>query len=591
MNFIKNDLVRVATAINEISIANPDKNSERIINIIDKAIEKKVDILVLPPLCTTSCSCGELFNQKKLISSSEEALKKIVKKTENKEMLIILSSIVKIDNSVSHYLLAIQEGQIIDRCPLKDSKETLYNLNKYLDHFYSSDNLMFLKSNNLTISVSYSSSIKNTTTTKDHINIQLLTEANIAGRTEPIEHTFKVMSSKRNNCQIVISPHRSESTAEFVSLSKALICEDGKILSSSEDLSIVDIDYGSLKSKTNKNIEYTEFKRSNKDKKLSKQYDRYPLVPKERDFQTIIDIQSEALAQRLNKTNIKSIVLGISGGLDSTWALIASTHAFKNLGLPLKNITAISMPGPGSTTRTKSQAEELCKALDVNFKNISISDSIKQHLKDINHPENDFSTAYENSQARERTQILMDIANMNGALVVGTGDLSEIALGWATYNGDQMSMYNINAGLPKTLIKALVKWYGSNNQNLEDVLSKILNTPISPELIPGKNDKIIQKTEEIIGNYDVNDFFLHKVAVCRYTPRKILEISKIVFEEESEENLKTMLNNFYRRFITQQFKRNASPDGPKVIDISLSKLAFQIPSDADFEIFTKDLKK
>ena len=299
------------------------------------------------------------------------------------------------------------------------------------------------------------------------------------------------------------------------------------------------------------------------------------------------------LAKRLKHTGLKSVVLGVSGGLDSTLALIVIKKAFDILNLDKENIRAVSMPCFGTTTRTKSNAQKLALAYKASFEEINIYESVKKHFEDIGHDDKIHDVTYENSQARERTQILMDLSNKYNALVIGTGDLSELALGFATYNGDHMSMYAVNSSIPKTLVRHLVEYEANHsNDNLKEILLDILNTPVSPELLPPSDNKISQKTEEIVGPYELHDFFLYYFIRFAFTPKKILRLALIAFKDVyDEETIKKWLTIFLKRFFSQQFKRSCLPDGPKVGSVSLSPRGdFRMPSDAEVNIWIKNLQ-
>lgn len=320
--------------------------------------------------------------------------------------------------------------------------------------------------------------------------------------------------------------------------------------------------------------------------------DRHPFVPSNENLRDercreIFNIQASALAKRIIHTGLKKAIIGISGGLDSTLALLVIKKTFDMLNIPRKNIITITMPGFGTTDRTYNNAINLCKSLGCEFREINISSACIQHFKDINHDINVHDVTYENVQARERTQILMDISNKEGGLLIGTGDLSELALGWCTYNGDHMSMYSVNCSIPKTLVRYLVKYATQNEKyaNCADILLDILDTPVSPELLPkDKNGEISQKTEDIIGPYELHDFFLYYFIRQGSSPNKILFLAKYAFKEDySEKTIEKYFNKFIKRFFTQQFKRSALPDGPKVGTISLSPRGdLRMPSDASY---------
>ena len=335
------------------------------------------------------------------------------------------------------------------------------------------------------------------------------------------------------------------------------------------------------------------------DTDLTRKIAKNPFVPEEKNelfekCEKILNIQSFALKKRLEHTNAKTAVIGISGGLDSTLALLVCARAMHLCGRPATDISAITMPCFGTTKRTRSNSEKLCLALGVNFKEINITKAVKQHFIDIQQNPDNLDITFENSQARERTQVLMDIANKEGGLVIGTGDLSELALGWATYNGDHMSMYGVNSGIPKTLIRKIVEFEAENyGGEIKDILFDILDTPVSPELLPAdKSGNIAQKTEDLVGPYELHDFFIYHTINNGFSPQKIFRLSVYIFSEYDKSTILHWLTVFTRRFFNQQFKRSCLPDGPAVGSVSLSpRGAFSMPTDASSNIWIKELEE
>jgi NAD+ synthase (glutamine-hydrolysing) len=313
------------------------------------------------------------------------------------------------------------------------------------------------------------------------------------------------------------------------------------------------------------------------------------LAERESRCEQILRMQSSGLAKRLDHTKAKTAVIGVSGGLDSTLALLVTARAMQELGRPVSDILAVTMPGPGTTAQTKNNAEELCRALGIECRRIDISQSVLRHLRDIGHSETDHSTVYENAQARMRTMILMNLSNKTGGIVIGTGDLSELALGWATYNGDHMSMYGVNAGVPKTLVRYLIEHATLAQPALQPVLRAVLDTPVSPELLPPKDGRITQRTEDILGPYELHDFFLYHMLRRSRMPSLILKLAIRAFDGKyGEEEIRERLKLFYRRFFASQFKRSALPDGPKIGSVTLSPRGdWRMPSDADGEAWLR----
>jgi NAD+ synthase (glutamine-hydrolysing) len=380
-----------------------------------------------------------------------------------------------------------------------------------------------------------------------------------------------------------------------------MIFEDGKLLEAGKnfenDMIISEIDLEALSFRRRKNgFEKTrdcytaEFEFDMKETPLSRRFDKMPFVRNdEAYFEEAVSIQATALKKRLEHTGAKNAVIGVSGGLDSAMALLVAVRAFDSLKLPRENIVAITMPCFGTTKRTHDNAQIIAEELGVTFREISIKDAVSQHFKDINQPEDKFDAAYENAQARERTQVLMDIANQIGGIVVGTGDMSELALGWATYNGDHMSMYGVNCGVPKTLMRFLVKYEAERigNKALKSALADILDTPVSPELLPPDKGEITQKTEDKIGPYILHDFFLYNMLYLGFSAEKTQYVAKYTFKDEfSEAEIDKWLEVFVKRFFSQQFKRNCSPDGPQVCGISLSpRGGLSMPSDVQSNLW------
>jgi len=435
-------------------------------------------------------------------------------------------------------------------------------------------------------------------------------------KTEYRRDLVKVQSAKCITAYAYCSAGQTESTTDVVFSGHALIAENGAVLkenrfSDESSLTYGDIDLEKLNNdrikfntymgkNDKRDYQYINFNLGcNETEELERYVDPKPFVPSNQEERNkrckeILNIQATGLYQRMNKIGAKKAVVGISGGLDSTLALIVTVEAFKKLKLPLKGIIAITMPGFGTTSRTYNNAITLMKELGVTIKEISIQDACIQHFKDIGHNLEVHDVTFENSQARERTQILMDVANQENGIVVGTGDLSELALGWCTYNGDHMSMYGVNSSIPKTLVKYLVKWYADEETkgDIQISLLDVCDTPVSPELLPpDKEGNIQQFTETTVGSYDLNDFFLYNMVRNGYEPEKIYYLGKIAFDGVfTEEVILETLKKFYKRFFTQQFKRSCMPDGVKVGSVSLSPRGdWKMPSDASYDLWLKRL--
>ena len=404
-----------------------------------------------------------------------------------------------------------------------------------------------------------------------------------------------------------------ESSTDVVFSNHHLIAENGSLLAQSQQYSegiiFADMDMEKIVSERVEMTTYDNrqdhyqiipFTLQDEDIELTRTYDPHPFVPSNKDqramrCQEVFDIQIHGLIQRLKAAHIKKVVIGISGGLDSTLALLVANMAYQKLGYPSQDIIAVTMPCFGTTSRTKNNALKMMEELNVTSLTVDIGDAVKQHFKDIHHDENIHDVTYENCQARERTQVLMDIANQEGGIVIGTGDLSEVALGWSTYNGDHMSMYAVNVSVPKTLVRYLVDYVSSlyEGQPLHDTLQDILNTPVSPELLPAKDNEIVQKTEDIVGPYELHDFFLYHHTRFHYEPRKLYRIACHTFQDQYDApTIKKWLTTFYRRFFTQQFKRSCIPDGPKVGSVALSPRGdLRMPSDANVALWLQECEQ
>ncbi len=641
--------IRTAAAVPVLKVADCVYNTEEIIKLIDEASKKDVKILAFPELSITSYTCGDLFAQSTLIEYAEKSLEKIAEFSKDKDMFITVGLPVCCDNQTFNCIAGISKGKILGLIP----KTNLPNYNEFYEErwFSSADDLisdeiticgqtvpigsdiLFTVENikNLTIGIevcedlwspippsSYQSIFGATVIINGSASNELATKH---------EYRRNLVAQQSSRCicgYIYSSAGTGESTQDTVFSGHSMICENGNMLSESKrflregSLTIADIDLELLANDRKKNTSFMTQLRKNEgplffrnikftmeENSIDEFYRTVkpaPFVPDNNAMlnercEDIFNIQVTGLAKRITHTNSKSLVVGISGGLDSTLALLVAVKACDYLGIDRKNVHGITMPGFGTTDRTYNNALNLMKSLGVTVKEISIKDAAIQHFKDIGHDINVHDVTYENTQARERTQILMDYANKEWGMVIGTGDLSELALGWATYNGDHMSMYGVNGGIPKTLVRVLVKWVAENENlgnNSAEILFDVLDTPVSPELLPpDKDGNINQKTEEIVGPYELHDFFLYYVVRFGFAPAKILFLAEKAFKGEySRETLIKWIKNFYRRFFAQQFKRSCLPDGPKVGTISLSPRGdWRMPSDACGRIWLDEAEK
>lgn len=627
----QNGIIKVAAGVNRLKIANPKENANHIIELINEAKKKEIQVLVFPELAITGYTCADLFFQDQLMVKVAESMKLIIEKTKGYNGIIFIGVPYLYKQRLYNCALAIQNGKAIGLIPKnyipnnkefyekrwftsgeKLLKETI--LVNYLDQEIPFGRILFEeKSGKLVIGAELCEDLWAPIPPSTHLTLNganLI--VNLSASNELVaksEYRQQIVSMQSAKCQcgyIYASSGVDEATNDIVFGGDTMIYENGKKLIKGKRfqrenfLTIADIDIEQLNferknSKTFadcsmqyeeniKVVKIEELKQIEDLKTSTREYQQNPFVPSDLSSQSkrckeIFDIQSTALAKRLEHINCKNVVIGISGGLDSTLALLVIVETFKKLNLPMENIHGITMPGFGTTDRTYDNAIDLMKSLKITTREIDIKVAVRQHFADIGHDENIKNITYENSQARERTQILMDIANQVGGLVIGTGDLSESALGWATYNGDHMSMYAVNLGVPKTLVQYVIKWVldgrlegHKEKKVLSKVLADILDTPISPELLPpDESGNIEQKTEETVGPYVLHDFFLYHTVRNGTRPEKLEQIAIKAFEDTYKaEIISKWLKHFYKRFFSQQFKRTCIPDGPKVGSVSLS---------------------
>lgn len=628
--------VRVGTAVPQVWIADPTRNAEEMIELIEKAQALKIEVLLFPELATTGYSCGELFNQELLLSKSNEALVALKNVSAGHSMVIVVGAPLVVSNRLFNVAAVIHHGSIkafVPKSHMPNYRE-FYEFRWFSDATEVNEHLVWFDGEQVPIDenilicdedselkmaieicedlwVPNSPSIRHAQRGANLI-LNLSSSNEVIGKSIERRNLVAGRSDNQICGYVYCSSGHTESTTDLVFSGHCLIAEDGDILYEDRFLEkgpigFADIDYEKLQMerlRTNsfENIHsdyvFVYFQRDDEPRTLKKQYVHHPFLPaahKDTLYEDVLHLQAIGLAQRMKRTGIQKSVIGVSGGLDSTWALIVIKKAHELLALPTENIIAITMPGLGTSEKTLRNVSALMNALAIPYKTIDIKEAVYLHFRDIGHDPANTKVVYENAQARERTQILMDIANKDGGLVVGTGDLSEIALGWATYNGDHMSMYSVNCSLPKTLIRDLMKNYADRSSpDLKEALYAVLGTPVSPELLPpDQAGNLTQLTEDIVGDYAVNDFFLYQIVGFGFPPKKIIALAKIAFADRfTEKELIEMLKNFYRRFITQQFKRNASPDGPKVTKISLSSRGdFKMPSDASYTLWTRELEQ
>ena len=628
-------------------VANPTYNTRTSIkNAIVEAVEQEVSLIVFPELCISGYSSGDLFGHNTLLRKCEEEVAWLAEFSFEKDIVLIVGAPVKFNGRLYNCAVVIKDGEVKGIVP----KTYLpshggYNQTRWFspgsdlihgpEMIYAgfdciiSPNLIF-ELGEASLAVQIGDDALNPI---PQCTYHALAGAQIIATLAAGEETVSTQDRRDLvlSCQssqtisaLVYASANGDSSQDMVFTGHASIWENGAAVAYNDDFAIADIDIEKTDTLRRKS---TIFRNTSPDGTPSASYDllynrvylgecrttdfhaafygeknRNPFIPagdQNKHFEKILNLQVKALAQRLSRINAKAVI-GISGGLDSTLALIVTALAFDTLGWDHEGITAVTMPGFGTTSRTKDNAWDLMKALGVTCREISIAAACEQHFSDIGHSKDIHDATYENTQARERTQILMDIANQVGGIVIGTGDLSELALGWATYNGDHMSMYGVNADVPKTLVRSLVVWAAENEfkgmvaedgRSVKDILLDIVDTPISPELLPAsENDEIQQVTEDLVGPYELHDFFLYNFAHFGFSPEKIFFLAQKTFESYDNETIKKWLEIFIRRFFSQQFKRSCMPDGPQVCDISLSpRGGWHMASDAWSEAFLKDL--
>ena len=631
---MKDGFVKIACATGEIKVANTVFNTENIIRDIKIAVKEGVAIIVFPELCITGYTCGDLFLQSTLIEASKDALFEIAQKTKDLNIISVVGAPLTNNNKLYNCGVAIFNGDIIAVIPKKNvpNYNEFYELRHFAiptDELQSitingkdypfGDNIILTNKNllEMTIGIELCEDlwVPNPPSTQLALNganiiLNLSAGDEIAGKADYRRNLVSGQSARLVCCYAYSNAPSGESTTDMVFSGHSMICEDGVILTESmpfeEKMIITEADVKKLSHERQRLTTFNAkcgrrvyFDMPISDTSITRWISPSPFAPSTGDtrkqrLNDILAMQAHGLKKRLEHTHANSIVLGISGGLDSTLALIVCLKTAELLDLDPSFIHAVTMPCFGTTSRTKSNAQKLCELMKVSFEEVNISNSVISHLKDIGHDVNNHDVVFENAQARMRTLVLMDLANKYSGLVIGTGDLSELALGWATYNGDHMSMYGVNASIPKTLIQHLIRHYAENcnNSDLQNVLYDILNTPISPELLPA-DDKgnIAQKTEDLVGPYELHDFYLFYMLRFGFAPRKILRLAKVAFNGVyDEDTILKWLRTFYRRFFAQQFKRSCLPDGVKVGSISLSPRGdFRMPSDADYELWKNQL--
>lgn len=618
--------IKVAAAIPMVNVADCDYNSKQIIAMMQQAAGRGVRIVVFPELSITAYSCGDLLQQSVLLNAAEKALKRIIVASHDINIVAIVGLPVAFGDNIYDCAAVVANGELLgvvpkqyitkaenrwftsgidaDGCTIDEfaGQSTYFGWNQ----IFEVDGVKF----GIEIGEDVQAAISPSTFATQNgakIIFNLAATIQTVGQYEQMREVICSHSQRLKTAYVYASAGFGESTTDYVYAGDAFIAECGDIMDEAKcfnldaQLVVADVDVELVKHQRmscNTSVPYMndDFLVSNialcedsLEYGLDRQIDPMPFIPNDivkRDklCEEVFAIQTLGLIKRLKHTSCSTAVIGISGGLDSTLALLVTVNAFDRLGLDRKGIIGVTMPGFGTTGRTYNNAVTLIKELGVTFKEISIAVACRQHFADIGLPEGNMSVVFENAQARERTQILMDVANMIGGMVIGTGDMSELALGWATYNGDQMSMYGVNCNIAKTLVRHLVVWAAENeaNQLVREALRDVVETPVSPELLPANDGEIAQKTEDLVGPYELHDFFLYNFLKNGFSPDKILYLAINAFEKRYERDvILKWMKTFFRRFFTQQFKRSASPDGVKVCEIGLSPRGdWQMPSDA-----------
>ncbi len=631
---MKDGFIKVASATIHTTIANCKENTKQITQMIETAYKAQTKLIVFPELSITGYSCEDLFFQDTLLYDALEGLNDIIHFSNNKDIVIIVGLPYQFQGKLYNVAAVIYNGKLLALVP----KIHIPTYNEFYEgrHFTSgldidttvqyqnepipfSSQLIFqnLHMPSMSIGIEICEDLWVPLPPSTHLVLNGATIiANLSASNEltgksDYRRLLIQSHSARNICAyLYASAGSGESTTDVVFSGHRMICENGTILNQSPcfqvGLTYATIDVNKLQNERRKISTFTtqhHYRHIYFDMPLSmttleNHFDLQPFVPNSKEVlkkrcSEILQIQSEGLKQRLKASNTNKLVIGISGGLDSTLALLVAHRTFQDLKIPTSNIYAITMPCFGTTSRTIHNALGIMKELKVTSMNIDIQNAVLQHFKDIDHDPDLHDLTFENAQARERTQILMDMSNKLGAIVLGTGDLSEIALGWSTYNGDHMSMYGINSSVPKTLIRHLISYISHQHidTTLFTLLQDILDTPVSPELLPSSHDEIVQITEDIVGPYELHDFFLYHVVRFGYEPTKLFRIAHITFQSKyDDQTILKWLKVFYQRFISQQFKRSCIPDGPKVGSVALSPRGdLRMPSDANYQAWLEAL--
>lgn len=630
---MKDGFIRVCAATPDIRVADCAYNEKNIMNLMDEAYEKQVSVLVFPELCITGYTCGDLFLQDVLLKAAQDSLRHIAAHSAGKNMLVFVGMPFMHKGKLFNVAAAICDGRLLGLVPKKNipNYSEFYEMRHFtpgMDECVDTalgvklgSRLLFRCENieELVVGAEICEDVWVAcppSTYHAQAGATLIVNCSASDETTGKDIYRRALisgQSARLVCgYIYANAGEGESTQDLVFGGQNLVCENGNVLAETRRFkngtAIAELDLQRLVNErrrmntytvnTGDDYEIVDFTLEKYDLGLTRYYARTPFVPSskvDRDVrcEEILSIQAMGLKKRLAHTGCRNAVIGISGGLDSTLALLVTARAFDSLSIPRENITAVTMPCFGTTDRTYNNAVELTRRLGATLTEVNIKEAVRIHFRDIGQDESVHDVTYENGQARERTQILMDIANKSGGMVIGTGDMSELALGWATYNGDHMSMYGVNCSVPKTLVRHLVKYYADTcgDSSLREILEDVLDTPVSPELLPPTEGQISQKTEDLVGPYELHDFFMYYILRFGYMPHKVYRIACHAFEGEYDtQTIYRWLDTFYRRFFAQQFKRSCLPDGPKVGSVAVSPRGdLRMPSDAVRSLWLEDL--
>ena len=633
---MKDGFVKVAAGTPKIRVADCRYNAEQIFTLMREADKQGVRVLCLPELCITGATCGDLFLHDTLLSGAQEALCTVLEATKNLDMLTALGLPVRgNDSRVYNCAAVIRKGELLGlvaKSHIPQSQSRWFSapgqttVCRLFGETYTLVNgavYTCAELPQLAIGVEIGEdawaacapAVRLTCTGDATVMLHLAASCEIVGQADYRRAMLCTQSTRLMCAYVCAEAGEGESTTDMVFAGHNLVVENGAVLAErrfATGLTVSEVDVARLtyerrrtpltRAERQGEIWHRAFDMKLSDTKLTRHINPMPFVPedaREREHRCneILCLAAMGLKKRLEHTGAKTAVVGLSGGLDSTLAILVAALAMKMLGRPASDIVAVTMPCFGTTDRTRDNAVELAERLGATLRRIDIGEAVKQHFKDIGQSMDNHDVTFENGQARERTQVLMDIANQNGGLVVGTGDLSELALGWATYNGDHMSMYGVNASIPKTLVRHLVSFVAGDkaqeDQRLSAVLEDILDTPVSPELLPAIGGKISQKTEDLVGPYELHDFYLYYVIRWAFPPKKVYRLALYALSRQYDrQTILKWLKNFYRRFFAQQFKRSCLPDGPKVGSVTFSPRGdWSMPSDAVAALWMEELEQ